>query len=154
MYALYPVGLARSGPVWLAAMRFEAFLLGALAVAAWRRLPLRPHGARDWVAIAAYAGLNVVLHNLLLMAGTGHLPVAIVAICTGLNPLLTLLLARLALPGSGIAPRAWLGVACGFGGVALLALSRGTGGGEVDWPWVLVALGGVAAWSSGSVAMK
>ncbi|MEK6975653.1 MAG: DMT family transporter [Candidatus Thermoplasmatota archaeon] len=154
MYALYPVGLARSGPVWLAAMRFMAFLAGALLVALARRVPLRPQGRADWLAILTYAGLNVALHNVLLMAGSHHAPVAFVAMATGLNPLLTLLLARLFLPGVRLAPRTLLGVAVGFSGVALLAWQGGADGAHVAWPWALVVLGGVLAWSSGSVALK
>ena len=154
MYALYPVGLARSGPVWLAALRFDAFLVGALAVALVRRTPLRPAGWRDWAAIGAYAGFNVVLHNLGLMAGSQHVPVAAVSIATGLAPLLTLLLARLALPGVRIGARAFVGFAAGLAGVALLALQGGAGGGAVPLVWALVVLGGVLAWCVGSVAMK
>ena len=154
MYALYPVGLARSGPVWLAALRFAAFFAGALLVALARRVPLRPQGRADWIAILAYAGLNVALHNVLLMAGSHHAPVAFVAMATGLNPLLTLVLARLFLPGVRLAPRALLGVAVGFSGVAVLAWQGGADGAHVALPWALVVLGGVLAWSSGSVALK
>ncbi|MHB1261531.1 MAG: DMT family transporter [Thermoplasmatota archaeon] len=154
MYALYPIGLARSGPVWLAALRFDAFLAGALVVALVRRTPLRPSGWRDWAAIAAYGGLNVVLHNVGLMAGSQHVPIAVVAIATGLNPLLTMVLARAVLPGVRLAPMAIVGVAAGLAGVALLALQGGADGGAIDWRWALVVLGGVLAWSSGSVAMK
>ncbi len=155
MYALYPIGLARSGPAWLAALRFDAFLLGALAVAAWRKVPLRPRGRADWLAILAYAGLNVVAHNLLLMAGTGHAPVALVAMATGLNPLLTLLLSRAFLPGVRLGWRAFAGLAAGFAGVGLLAFAGGHGGGATTSPaWALVVLGGVASWSAGSVALK
>ena len=154
MYALYPVGLARSGPVWLAALRFDAFLAGALAVAFWRRTPLRPQLRGDWAAIGAYAGFNVVLHNLGLMAGSQHVPVAAVSIATGLAPLLTLLLARAALPGVRIGARALVGLAAGLAGVALLALQGGADGGAVPLVWALVVLGGVLAWCVGSVAMK
>ena len=154
MYALYPIGLARSGPVWLAALRFDAFLLGALAVALWRRVPLRPRGRHDWMAIAAYAGFNVVLHNLGLMAGSRHVPVAVVGIATGLNPLLTVVLARFALPGVRLSPAILAGLAAGLAGVGLLAAQGGVDGGAIDWRWALVVLGGVLAWSTGSVAMK
>lgn len=154
MYALYPVGLARSGPLWLAALRFDAFLLGAVVVALARRTPLRPTRGRDWAAIAAYGGLNVVLHNVGLMAGSQHVPIAVVAIATGLNPLLTLVLARAVLPGTRLAPRAITGLVAGLAGVALLALQGGSDGGAIDWRWALVVLGGVLAWSSGSVALK
>lgn len=154
MYALYPVGLGRSGPVWLAALRFDCFFVGAAAVALWRRTDLALRGPRDWAAVLAYGGLNVVLHNLGLMAGSGHVPVAIVAMATGLNPLLTVLLSRIALPGVRLAPAALLGIATAFAGVALLAVLGGHGGGSVPLGWALVVLGGVLAWSSGSVAMK
>lgn len=154
MYALYPVGLARSGPLWLAALRFDAFLLGALAVVLWRRVPIRPKGWRDAAAIAAYAGLNVVVHNLLLMAGTRHVPVAVVGMTSGLNPVLTLVLARFALPGVRLSPAVLGGLALGMAGVALLAWQGGAGGDAVSPAWALVVLGGVLAWSAGSVAMK
>lgn len=154
MYALYPVGLARSGPAWLAALRFDAFLLGAAVVALVRRIDLRPRTRRDWLAIAAYAGLNVVLHNLGLMGGSAHVPIAVVGIATGLNPLLTLLLARAFLPGVRLAPLALLGIAAAFAGVALLALQGGADGAAIDPRWALVVFGGVVAWSSGSVAIK
>ena len=154
MYALYPVGLARSGPVWLAALRFDVFLVGALAVALVRRTPLRPQGWHDWAAIAAYAGFNVVLHNVGLMAGSKHVPVAAVSIATGLAPLLTVLLARLALPDVRIGARAIVGLAAGLAGVALLALQGGSDGDAVPLVWALVVLGGVLAWCVGSVAMK
>jgi drug/metabolite transporter (DMT)-like permease len=154
MYALYPVGLARSGPVWLAALRFDVFLVGALAVALVRRTPLRPKGRADWAAIAAYGGFNVVLHNVALMAGSKHVPVAAVSIATGLAPLLTLLLARVALPGIRIGARALVGLAAGLAGVAVLAMLGGRDGGAVPLAWALVVLGGVLAWCLGSVAMK
>jgi O-acetylserine/cysteine efflux transporter len=154
MYALYPVGLARSGPVWLAALRFDVFFVGALAVALVRRTPLMPSGWRDWCAIGAYAGFNVVLHNLGLMAGSKHVPVAAVSIATGLAPLLTLLLARVALPGVRIGARALVGLAAGLAGVAVLAFQGGAHGGAVPLVWALVVLGGVLAWCVGSVAMK
>lgn len=154
MYALYPIGLARSGPVWLAALRFDVFLAGALAVALLRRTPLRPRGRGDWAAIAAYAGFNVVLHNVALMAGSKQVPVAAVSIATGLAPLLTLLLARVALPGIRIGGRTLLGLASGLAGVAVLAFLGGRDGGAVPVVWALVVLGGVLAWCVGSVAMK
>lgn len=154
MYALYPVGLERSGPGWLAALRFDAFFLGALAVALVRRQGVLPRLPRDWAAVATYALLNVVLHNLALMAGSKHVPVAVVGIATGLNPLLTVLLSRLALPGARIPAAAWAGLAAGLAGVGLLALQGGSGGGAVDPLWAAVVLGGVLAWSAGSVGLK
>jgi drug/metabolite transporter (DMT)-like permease len=154
MYALYPIGLARSGPLWLAALRFWAFLAGALLFALAKRIPLLPTSNRDRAAIAAYAAFNVVLHNVGLMAGTRHVPVAIVSIATGLNPLLTLLLARMLLPGVRIPPLATLGILAGLAGVALLGWHGGTGGASIPWGWALVVVGGVLAWSLGSVALK
>jgi drug/metabolite transporter (DMT)-like permease len=154
MYALYPVGLQRSGPVWLAALRFDAFFLGALAVALARRRDFLPRRGRDWAAVATYAALNVVLHNVALMAGSKHVPVAAVGITTGLNPLLTVLLSRLVLPDARIPPAALLGLAAGLAGVGLLAAQGGSGGGAVDPAWALVVLGGVLAWSAGSVGLK
>jgi len=154
MYALYPVGLARSGPVWLAALRFWCFFAGAAVVALVTKAPVRPRGARDLVAIASYAGLNVVAHNVLLMAGTHHVPVAAVGIATGLNPLLTLLLARVALPGARLTGPAVAGIGCGIAGVAVLALQGGAHGGAVPLAWALVVLGAVLAWATGSVALK
>lgn len=155
MYALYPVGLQRSGPFWLAALRFDAFVLGVLVVALLARVRLRaPASARDWSAVAAYAGLNVVLHNVALMAGSQHVPVAFVAMTTGLSPLVTILLGRMFLGRTRLTPAALLGFVAGFAGVALLALQGGADGGSVPWMWAIVVFGGVVAWSAGSVALK
>jgi drug/metabolite transporter (DMT)-like permease len=155
MYALYPIGLDASGPVALAAWRFVAFFVGAVLASFLLRAPLRrPRSGRDWAGIASYAGFNVVLHNLGMMAGAGHVPVALVGLATGLNPLLTLALARVALPGTRVTRIAIVGLLVSLAGVGLLALRGGVEGGALPWFWILVVLGGVAAWAAGSVALK
>src|SRR5688572_7117893 len=74
-YGFYPVGLQRAGPIWLSAMRFEAFAVAAFAFA-WildKRLPL-PRERRDYAAIATYGILNVIIHNVATIGGSGHVP--------------------------------------------------------------------------------
>lgn len=154
-YALYPVGLRDAGPLWLAALRFDVFCVGALAACWAADGGVRaPRTLRDFAAVATYAGLNVVLHNLAIMGSAGHVPVAVVGILAGLTPILTAALAPLALPNSRPSARLVLGLAAGFGGVAVLTFARP---GPVDLAlsaWTLVAFAGFLAWALGTVLLK
>lgn len=154
-YALYPVGLAFAGPLWLAALRFDVFCVGAFAACwAFDGGVRAPATWRDAAAIATYAGLNIVLHNLAIIGGAAHVPVAVVGILAGLTPILTAALAPLALPQSRPSGRLLLGLAAGFGGVAVLTFARP---GPVDLAvstWTLVAFAGFLAWALGAVLVK
>jgi drug/metabolite transporter (DMT)-like permease len=154
-YALYPVGLREAGPVWLAALRFDAFAVGAF-VACWVvdggvKVPTR---LRDVAAVATYALLNVTLHNLATIGGSGHVPVAIVGIMAGLTPVMTAALAPLVLPGQPVGRRLVLGLLLGFVGVATLALTH-PGGLEGEFgAWTLIVFAGFLAWALGAVLIR
>lgn len=154
-YALYPIGLQMAGPFWLSALRFDAFALGALAAALLvdGRVQ-RPVGARDLTAVAAYAGLNIVLHNLGTIGGSAHVPVAILAVLAGTTPILTAGLQATFLPQVRLSPRLVAGLAVGFVAVLLLAGSRGGVPGLAVSPWVVVVVLAFLAWAVGSVAVK
>lgn len=154
-YALYPVGLRSVGPLWLAALRFDTFCAGAF-VACWAvdggvRIPAT---WRDAAAIATYAGLNIVLHNLATIGGSAHVPVAVLGILAGLTPLLTAALSPLVLPQARPSLRLVAGLLAGFGGVAVLTLARP---GPLDVTvsaWTFVVFLGFLAWALGSVLVK
>lgn len=154
-YALYPVGLALAGPLWLSALRFDAFALGALAalLLVEGRVPV-PRGARDWAAVAAYGGLCVVLHNLGVVGGSAHVPVALVGLLAGTSPLLTAGLQAAVLPQLRLTPRLVASFAVGFVAVALLAGARG-GVPSLDLsPWTVAVFLAFLSWAVGAVAIK
>ena len=153
-YALYPVGLREAGPLWLAALRFDAFCLGAFA-ACWvvDKGVRAPTTARDFAAIATYAGLNITLHNLATIGGSAHVPVAVVGIMAGLTPLLTAGLAPMLLPDQRPGKRLLLGLLVGFLGIVVLMLSRGGSGTQFS-AWTFIVFAGFVAWALGSVLVK
>lgn len=155
MYSSYKVGLERSGPLWLASLRFEAFALAALVASLFVRGALRvPSTGRDWAAVLAYAGLNVVLHNLGTIGGAGHVSVAVIGVLAGTTPLLTAGFAWVLPPRSRFGPWTLGGLLLGFVGVAFLAAQRNAGG---DWAisfWAIVVLLGFAAWALGTVLIR
>jgi drug/metabolite transporter (DMT)-like permease len=154
-YALYPVGLREAGPLWLAALRFDAFCVGAF-VACWAvdGGVRAPTSLRDFAAIATYAGLNVTLHNLATIGGSAHVPVAVVGILAGLTPLLTAGLAPLILPDQRPGKRLVTGLLIGFAGVAVLMLLRPAGSGAAVSAWTFIVLAGFLAWALGSILVK
>jgi drug/metabolite transporter (DMT)-like permease len=155
-YALYPVGLREAGPLWLAALRFDAFCLGAfLACWAVDGGVRAPTTLRDFGAIATYAGLNITLHNLATIGGSGHVPVAVVGLLAGLTPILTAALAPLLLPDQRPSKRLVAGLLVGFVGVAVLVLSRpGGSSGAPLTAWTLVVFVGFLAWALGAIFLK
>ncbi len=154
LYSLYPIGLARAGPWWLAALRFDAFCIVALVACLAMRQPLRaPNTQGEWMAVLAYGVLNVVLHNLGMMIGAQYVPVAVIGIAAGMNPILTVVISRLFHPGTPWTRTLALALLSGLAGVSVLAVAKGNGSFGVD-PWALLVVAGVAAWSLGSVVIK
>lgn len=154
LYSLYPIGLERAGPWWLAALRFDAFCLAALAACLVMRQPVRaPHTTGEWLAVLAYGILNVVLHNLGMMIGAQYVPVAVVGIAAGTNPVLTVAFSRIFHPGTPWTRTLGLALVSGLAGVSVLAFAKNDGGFGLD-PWALLVVAGVAAWSLGSVVIK
>ncbi|MBL0151892.1 MAG: DMT family transporter [Ideonella sp.] len=115
---------------------------------AWPRLT-----ARQWGALALCGGMMVYANQICLMQGMRRTTATNAALIMALNPLLSSLLAAAAL-GVPITGVRWLGLALGFGGVALVILHRPDaalgGGGLGD----LFVLGAVATWVAGGVMLQ
>lgn len=117
------LGLPYAGPLTFLSVRFVCVivLLVILATVLQRRWPV---GRRTWLHLAA---AGVLLHagylsGVFCSIGAG-LSAGQVALIVGLQPLLTALLGARLL-GERLGGRQWLGLACGFLGVALVVGDR------------------------------
>lgn len=159
------LGLPHAAPLAFLLIRYLLViaLMGALALA-WRA-PW-PRDGRQWFHI----GVSGLLVHALYLGGVfvaiGHgLPAGVTALVVGLQPLLTATLAGRLL-GEAVLPRQWLGLGCGFAGVALVVSGKlgADFGAAALWP-ALAALFGITAgtlyqkrfsphfdWRSGAVA--
>lgn len=138
-------GLPHAAPLAFLFVRYLLVIafMGLLALA-WRA-PW-PRDARAWLHIGV-SGLLVhalYLGGVFVAIGAG-LPAGVTALVVGLQPLLTATLAGRLL-GETVLPRQWLGLGCGFAGVALVV--AGKIGADFDaaalWP-ALAALLGITA---------
>lgn len=107
-----PLGLI----VWQ--LVISVLVLGALMIATGRR---PPRGARGWGMCTVIALVGTVLPNTASYTAAQHLPSGIVSIMLSMVPMLAFPLA-LALRIDRFAPLRLLGLVCGLGGVALIAL--------------------------------
>lgn len=159
------LGLPHAAPLAFLFVRYLLViaLVGLLALA-WRA-PW-PRDGRTWLHIGV-SGLLVhalYLGGVFMAIGAG-LPAGVTALVVGLQPLLTATLAGRLL-GETVLPRQWLGLGCGFVGIALVVSGKlGTDFGFAAlWP-ALAALLGITAgtlyqkrfaprfdWRSGAVA--
>ena len=114
----------------------------------WPRLD-----ARQWGALALCGAMMVYANQIMLMQGMRRTTATNAALIMALNPLLSSLLAAatLRVPISGVR---WLGLALGFGGVAVVILHRPAvalgDGGLGD----LLVLGSVVMWVAGGVMVQ
>jgi drug/metabolite transporter (DMT)-like permease len=100
----------------------------------------------DWpqdLAELAHIGVVGVLLHAAYLGGVFYaiylgMPTGIAALIVGLQPILTAVLARAALNETVTLPQ-WIGLALGFGGVALTVLDRTGAVGSTD-PWSFVAI--------------
>jgi len=124
-------------PAWAFAVSFgaAAVLLGAL-LARGGAVLLSPHRLRYFVVTAA---VSYALPNLLMFSAIPHLGAGYAGIMYTLSPLFTLglsILAGLRRPSRlGV-----LGIAVGFVGAVMVALTRGEAGQPAEPLWVLLAL--------------
>ena len=109
-------------PVWFLALRFPAALVFMLGLALWQRAP--------WPAplLAFHAVVTgTFMHGLYLApfywAVAHGMPAGVIALVTGLQPLLTAFMA-VPLLGEKVAPRHWLALVIGLCGVALVLLPK------------------------------
>ena len=117
------LGLPHADPLTLLSVRYAVVLVLMLAVALITRAPW-PREPRTALHIAA-AGLlvhGVYLGGVFVAIGRG-LPTGVASLVVGLQPILAAMGAGLLL-GERVRPRQWLGLALGFGGVALVLSGR------------------------------
>jgi drug/metabolite transporter (DMT)-like permease len=108
-------------------------ILGAavlLAIVQARRLRL-PGDRRTWGHIAAAAAFGNVIPFLLLSYGEQSTGAGIAGVLVGSTPLLTLVLATVALPAERITSRKTIGMVAGFAGVVLIVGPWASGGGSI-----------------------
>lgn len=145
------LGFASFSPLLFAAVRFDLTALALLVVALARRALLVPAGGRERTAIAVNALFTVAGYHGLLFWGQQFTTAGIAAVIVGLNPVLTTAFSRVVLAHERLRARGVLGLALGFAGIAILAslkpgsLLDARGVGE------LAVVGGIGAFSLGSV---
>lgn len=170
MYAIAPVlfvviwstgflvgrGVAsHADPFWFLALRFVCVSAAFTAVALWARVAW-PRGARR-IGLHLLAG--ALMSGLYLgpswWAMSQGLAAGIMALIGALQPLFTALIAVVVLRKQ-LAGRTWLGLALGFGGVALVLLPRlqATDPSALSLPVVLVAACSILSLTVGSMVQK
>lgn len=117
------IGLAHAGPLTFLALRYALVVAALLPALAFVR-PKLPRGATVWRDLAI-VGLLVqfgyfALNWGALAAGAG---IGVAALVASLQPVLVALLAPLA-GGARVGGRAWLGLALGLAGAAIVIASR------------------------------
>lgn len=120
-------GLPYAEPLTFIVIRFSMVIVVMLLLAWSTRAPW-PTDGRLWLRI----GISGLLVHAFYLGGVYEaivqgLPVGVVSLIVGLQPLLTAAGAALLL-GEGISRRQWLGFALGLGGVALILSDRLHGG--------------------------
>lgn len=140
-------------PLTFLAIRFgaTALVLAILAAAIGSRWPADPRGWRD----AAIAGILMQGVNLgcIFWAVAQGLPSAISALIAGTQPLVTAILAR-PLLGEPVRWRAWLGVAVGFLGLALVVWPRLQPGDAIPKIAFVVTMLGTLGMTAGTIWQK
>jgi drug/metabolite transporter (DMT)-like permease len=144
-------GMPQSPPLKFLAMRFA---LAVLCFGAWARLARAswPAGRGQWAHLAVtgvlmHAGyLGCVWAAVKLGMGAG-----LVALLVGLQPVLTAV--WVASRGGQVALRQWLGLALGFGGLALVVWQK-LGLGEVDGANLALALFALVSITAGTLYQK
>jgi drug/metabolite transporter (DMT)-like permease len=153
--------VGRHDPLAVGTLRMLAAGLVLAGVLAWqwrRALQARDVAApslgwRGWGVLALCALLMVYLNQILLTEGLVRTSAANAALIIALNPLLSSTLALLLL-GDRLSPVRLVGMALGFGGVAMVVLNRPgavlAAGGLGD----LLVFGSVATWVLGGVMVQ
>ena len=144
------VALRAFGPEHLSLLRLAvaSAVLGAIAVA---RGGLRVPARADLPGLLLVAFTGMTAYQLLLNAGEVSVPAGTASLLVNVSPLFTAILA-VTLLGERLSVRARAGIAVGFGGAALVAVSRG-GGLGFDARALLV-LGAAVAQATFFVAQK
>ncbi len=115
-------GLEYIPPVLFASLRYDiagVLLLGYAALATDRWLP---RSRADRVEVLVGAVLLIAAYNAFLFVGEQGVTSGVAAILVATSPVLTTGFSRLLLPDSRLTPLGLVGLACGFAGVALVAV--------------------------------
>lgn len=113
-----------------------------------------PTGSALWSALATGVLIHAIYLGAIFWAVKHGFPAGFAGLIVGLQPIVTALFAGLIL-GDKVSVRQWLGFVIGLVGVALVLGPKLTGGIGIDMALnALVAFGGVAAFSLGTVLQK
>ena len=148
------LGLPSFSPILFAALRFDVAGLVILAVALWRRAPMRPATRAQWTAIGVAAVLNVGAYHAFLFWGQRFTSPAVAAVIVGLNPVITTVLSTRLLSDERVGWQGVVGLALGLLGIlALAALKEGS---LLDLQGVaeLAVIAAIASWSLGSILVR
>ncbi|MHB9286745.1 DMT family transporter [Halobacteriales archaeon Cl-PHB] len=115
------VGLDHFPPVLFAAIRYDLASVVMLAWAAYAAPRWRPHGQREWAAVAVGASLMIAAYHAFLFVGEQYTTSAAAAIVVSLSPILTTAFARAFLPDSRLTTVGLVGMVLGLVGVTLIA---------------------------------
>ncbi|QNP47957.1 DMT family transporter [Diaphorobacter aerolatus] len=146
---------AHADPFWFLALRFSLVCVVFTLAAWWARVPW-PKGARR-VGLHLLAG--ALMSGFYLgpswWAMSQGMPAGIMALIGALQPLFTALIAVLVLH-KRLSGTTWLGLALGFGGVALVLWPRlaAADASALSLPVVLIAAGSILSLTVGSMVQK
>lgn len=114
----------------LGRLGFGCLVLGAVVVSRRKRLPRAPEMWKHLAFLAVIA--NVIPFFLFAWAESGRVTSGLAGVLNGTTPLLTLLIAIVALPDERATPTRMVGLGLGFGGVILIVgpWRQGTFAGE------------------------
>lgn len=148
------LGLPSFSPILFAALRFDVAGLVILAVALWRRAPMRPTTRAQWTAIGVAAVLNVGAYHAFLFWGQRFTSPAVAAVIVGLNPVITTVLSTWLLSDERVGWQGVVGLVLGLLGI--LALAALKGGSLLDLRGVaeLAVIAAIASWSLGSILVR
>lgn len=117
------LGLPYAESLTFLLLRF-VIVIGLLGAVAWVLKRPWPHQPMQWIHIGV-AGIllhGAYLSGVYLAIQTG-MPTGVVALIVGIQPLLTAFLSA-SMVGEAVGRRQWLGLALGFGGVALVVWNK------------------------------
>lgn len=119
------------GPIWVSAGRVSIAALACWVVFAALRKPL-PKDPVLWIKLMLLGVFSYALPFALFPLGQAHIPSGLTAILNALTPIMTVIVSHFWPGGEKATYYKSLGVAAGFGGVALLALPALQQGGSAQ----------------------
>lgn len=121
VFVAIKIGVGIAPPVLLAAFRYDLTAIALLAIGGLVYDRWRPRTRQDLFGILFGGGFLIAANNSLLFLGQQYTTSAVAAVTHSLNPILTMLVAYVALPKTRPTPIDVLGIVLGLGGVAVMA---------------------------------